>query len=90
MVILTAQPSLSDLYGLINKVPRYPLSIQRLLKLAVEVDAPREVVSFYKVFADDQVFDDEEDLAGRTEQVKIMRQEEADMPKEDIIASQED
>jgi hypothetical protein len=88
MITLTAQPSLNELYGLINKVPRYPLSIQRLLRLAKEVGAPKEVVSFYKVFADDQVFDNEDDLAGRTEQIQIMLSE--DLPTEVQLIPEED
>lgn len=85
--MLTAQPSLNQLYGLIDKVPRYPLSIQRLLSLARELGAPKEVVSFYKVFADDQVFDSEDDLAGRTEQIQIMLSD--DMPRETQVVPEE-
>ena len=87
MIVLAAQPSLNQLYGLIDKVPRYPLSIQRLLSLAKEIGAPKEVVSFYKVFADDQVFDSEDDLAGRTEQIQIMLSE--DLPTETQVAPEE-
>jgi hypothetical protein len=87
MIMLAAQPSLNELYRLINKVPRYPLSIQRLLKLASDTGASKPVVSFYKAFADDQVFDNEEDLAGRTEQIQIMCREE--MPEETLVAPEE-
>ena len=87
MIVLAAQPSLSELYGLINKVPRYPLTIQRLLKLADDTGASKEVVNFYRIFAKDQVFDSEEDLAGRTEQIQIMRREE--MPPEAEIVPED-
>jgi len=87
MIMLAAQPSLNELYGFINKVPRYPLSIQRLLKLAADTGASKEVVNFYRIFAKDQVFDNEDDLAGRTEQIQIMRREE--MPIEAEVAPEE-
>jgi hypothetical protein len=87
MIMLAAQPSLNELYGLINQVPRYPLSIQRLLKLASDTGASKAVVSFYDGFAKDQVFDNEKDLAGRTEQLQIMRRE--DMPEEVQVAPEE-
>jgi hypothetical protein len=87
MLMLAAQPSLNELYNFIQKVPKYPLSVQRLLKLASDTGASRGVVDFYKGFAEDQVFDNEEDLAGRTEQIEIMRRE--DMPEEQQIAPEE-
>lgn len=87
MITLAVQPSLGELYGLIHKVPKYPMSVKRLLKLASEVGASKEVVNFYKIFAKDQVFEDEEDLAGRTEQIEIMRREE--MPEEELVAAED-
>jgi hypothetical protein len=73
---------MNQLYNLIDRVPRYPLSVQRLLKIAHDIGAPKEVVNFYKSFGNDQVFENQEDLAGRTEQVEIMRRDESDMPSE--------
>jgi hypothetical protein len=87
MLMLAAQPSLNELYNFIQKVPKYPLSVQRLLKLASDTGASKDVVNFYRCFAKDQVFDNEEDLAGRTEQIEIMRRE--DMPEEQQIAPEE-
>lgn len=87
MISHIAQPSLGQLDALIAKVSSYPLSIQRLLKIADEIGAPKEVVNFYKIFPDDQVFDNEADLAGRSEQIQIMRREE--MPKEQEVAPEE-
>lgn len=87
MSTLAAQPNLPELYSLINKVQKYPLSVQRLLKLAAETGASKEVMNFYRAFAKDQVFDSEEDLAGRTEQIEIMNREE--MPREELVATED-
>ena len=87
---IAAQLSLSKLYSFTSKVTDYPISVRELLRLAKQNGEPQEVINFYRAFAKDQVFDDHDDLTGRTEQVKIMRQQGADTPKEDIIASQED
>lgn len=87
MLMLATQPSLNELYNFIQKVPKYPLSVQRLLKLASDTGASKELVSFYRGFANDQVFDNEKDLAGRTELLEIMRRE--DMPKEVQVAPEE-
>lgn len=85
-----ARPSLTELNRLINKVPAYPLSVRQLLKLAAEKRAPAEVKSFYRAFPNDMVFDNQEDLAARTEQVKVLHREEGDMPAEELRASEED
>jgi hypothetical protein len=81
---------MNQLYRLIDRVPRYPLSIQRLLKFARDSGAPDEVVNFYKSFANDQVFDSKDDLAGRTEQLEIMRHDETEMPLEEPKVPTED
>ncbi|MBX4197598.1 hypothetical protein KW801_03540 [Candidatus Saccharibacteria bacterium] len=90
MISLAAQPTMNQLYRLIDRVPRYPLSIQRLLKLARDTGAPAEVVNFYKTFAQDQVFDNKDDLAGRTEQLEIIQRDESDMPPEKPTVPVED
>jgi hypothetical protein len=87
---LAAQSSLSKLDSFASKVRNYPVSVRQLLRLAKQNGEPPEVINFYKSFASDAVFDNPDDLSGRTEQVEIMRQEEADMPKDDMIAPQED
>jgi hypothetical protein len=90
MVTLSAQPSLNQLDGFIARVRTYPVSAAQLLKLAREAKAPPQIVNFYRSFAPDRVFMDEEDLSGSSEQVDILRQERPEMPKEDLTASAED
>lgn len=87
MITMSAQPSLGQLYAFINKVPAYPLSIQRLIRFADQTGAPKEVLNFYSLFARDQIFDDKDDLVGRSEQIQIMRSE--DMPMEKEVAPEE-
>jgi hypothetical protein len=87
MIILASQPTLGQLNDFIGKISAYPLSIQRLLKLANDIGEPTEVINFYQIFPRDQVFDNQDDLAGRSEQIQIMHQEE--MPKEHELATEE-
>jgi hypothetical protein len=84
-----AQPSLTQLNQLIDKVPNYPVSVRSLLKLAKISKQPKEVVNFYQDFGKDMVFDDQDDLKERTEQVEIMREEGRDMPPEQLRAPEE-
>jgi hypothetical protein len=79
---LTIQPPLSDLYKLIDKVPKYPLTNQQLLDFASKIKAPKEVVDFYKSFSDRYIYENKDELAAISEQIGLMRREEADMPKE--------
>ena len=90
MLTTMARPSLNELYGLINQVPSYPLSIKKLLKLARDTGASKEVLGFYKAFSNDQVFDSQDDLAGRTEQLEIIRHDKSDMPRETPVVPLED
>jgi hypothetical protein len=86
---LQAQPSLTQLNRLIKKVPSYPISVSDLLHLAKASKQPKEVLDFYKTFNRDQVFENPDDLQGRSEQVEVMRQEEKEMPKEWEVAPEE-
>jgi hypothetical protein len=70
-------------------VPAYPITVSRLLDIARSSRQPKEVVNFYENFNHDQVFEDSEDLQGRSEQVEMMRQSEKDMPKEWETAPEE-
>jgi ssDNA-specific exonuclease RecJ len=79
---LSINPPLSDLYKLIDKVPNFPVSNQQLVDFAAKAKAPKEVVDFYKTFSDSRIYNDREELAEVSEQVDLMRQEEAEMPKE--------
>lgn len=81
MINLATQPSMNQLYYLIDRVPRYPLSVQKLLQIARDIGAPKEVVNFYQSFGN-QVFKNQDDLAVRSEQVEMMRRDEATMPHE--------
>jgi hypothetical protein len=90
MNTLVARPALSELYDFIDKVDIYPISVTQVIDLARRVRAPKPVTDFYKSFGRGQVFSDQEDLLSRSEQVEIMRQEERDMPKDDLSVPQED
>ena len=83
------QSSLSELYGLIAKVRAYPVSVDQLIKLARDNDAPGEVINFYQTFDPDQVFKDQDDLTSRSEQVEIMREESQEMPQEEERSPEE-
>lgn len=76
MVLAHNQPRLSDIEALIAQVPQFPYSVKQLIKLAREEHFPEEVIGFYKSFPSDEVFENSEDLATRTEQVEMMRDEE--------------
>jgi len=79
---LAIRPALTDLYKLIDKVPNYPVSSRELVKLATKYRAPKEVVDFYRSFDDNRKYASKDELAAVSEQVDLMRQEEADMPAE--------
>jgi hypothetical protein len=79
---LAIHPALNDLYQLIDKVPEFPLSNRQLVDFASKARAPKLVVDFYRTFDDNRVYDSREELANISEQVDIMRQEEAGMPRE--------
>ena len=90
MILAHSQPRLSDIEALIVRVPQFPYSVKQLIKLAREEHFPKEVISFYKSFPSDEVFEDSEDLAARTEQIEIMMHEESEQPKEIWSAPEED
>jgi hypothetical protein len=89
MATLAIRPSLGELYRFIAKIQDYPITVRELLQRARELKAPLEVVDFYRSFDHDQVFLDEEDLTSRSEQIDIMRAEEADMPQEEERSPEE-
>jgi hypothetical protein len=89
MLSTMAQPSLNELYGLIDQVQNYPLPLKKLLKLARDTGASKEVLGFYKAFGD-QVFDSQDDLAGRTELLENILQDKSDMPPESPVVPLED
>jgi len=86
---LQTQPSLAQLTKLINIVPKFPVSAANLVDLAQSSNQPSEVTNFYKTFGQDVVFDTPDDLKERTEQVEIMRQEEREMPPEQMVVPEE-
>ena len=83
MATIAIRPSLGELYKFIGKINDYPISVRQLVERARELQAPRAVVDFYKSFDERQVFEDKEELTGRSEQIDIMRAEEAEMPREE-------
>jgi hypothetical protein len=79
---LSLRPRLNDLQELIDKVPEYPVNNPALVEFAAKIKAPKKVVDFYRSFSDQQVYQTKDELASISEQVDLMRQEEADMPRE--------
>jgi hypothetical protein len=88
MVIAEHQAKLTDIRDLINQVPSYPISVKRLLDLAGRKRVDREVISFYRAFPDNVVFEDKDDLDAKTEAVQLMQSENP--PAEDEIRGAED
>lgn len=90
MIILDNQPRLADIEALIKRVPHFPFSIKQLVELAREEHFTEEVVRFYKSFPPDEVFEDPEDLATRTEQVEMMQHEEKEQKENFLDTFDED
>lgn len=79
---LTIKPPLDDLYKLIDKVPRYPLNNRQLVEFASKIRAPKEVINFYRTFNEARVYEDRNELMTLSEQIDLLRREEAEMPPE--------
>ena len=88
MVSAIHQVRLSDIDSLVKHVPRYPISVNRLLELARQRRINRAVISFYKAFPESAVFVDKDDILSRSEAVDIMQRE--DQPLEDEVRGAED
>ena len=87
-ILLEEQPSITDLYTLINKVPKFPISVKKLTDIAKKEKTPKAVVDFYRAFPEDGVFDDKDDLISRTESIEILHHQTA--PQEEMHAPEED
>jgi hypothetical protein len=87
-LFLQAQPSAAQLNSLIRKVPAFPISLSGLLDFARKNKQPKEILEFYANWRD-QVFDSPDELRERTVQVEMMRQEEKEMPPEQMVATEE-
>lgn len=90
MYLAYSQPSLADLEALIARVPRFPFSVKKLIKLAREDHFPEEVIKFLKAFHAEEEFEDHDDMSTRFENVQFMEHEAAAMPPELIERRQED
>lgn len=88
MIAIDNQPHLTDLRRLIDQVPRYPLTAEQLVNLAMKKGAPKEVIDFYKAFPANEIFTDKEDLLARTEMVEILHHQDA--PREILTSAEED
>jgi hypothetical protein len=89
MSTLTSTPSLDTLYTFIDKVNSYPITPRQLIGVAKDKRAPKSIVNFYAAFDPNQEFEDKDDLVSRSEQVEIMREQEAEMPREEERAPEE-
>lgn len=87
--MLSAQPKLADLRALINKIDDFPVSAREVTNIAIRSGAKRAVVDFYRAFPRDTVFDDQEELTARSEQVEMLN-EESDQPPEILTSAEED
>jgi hypothetical protein len=82
MIAQAVCPPLNDLHRLIDKIQGFPISNGQVIELAKKKRAPKEVVDFYQSINDSRIYDDKDDLIAVSEQIDLMRQEEADMPAE--------
>lgn len=84
MIQLNNPPSLDELQTLSAKVPYFPISSHQLVKFASSIDAPKNVIDFYKAFPHDEMFISHDDLWTRSEQIELM--EEQDEPFEIVLS----
>jgi hypothetical protein len=88
MIALSSQLRANDINHLISAVPKYPISVKSLISIASRKKLSKEVINFYRVFPDTVVFDNADDIAARTEQIEILRNEQ--QPLEDNVRGAED
>jgi hypothetical protein len=87
MIAVDSQPKLTDLQKLISQIPKYPISVHRLIELASRKRVRPEVINFYREFPDDEIFNNKDDIEARTEQVEILQHEN---PPEEFFRGFED
>jgi hypothetical protein len=83
MQTMSSNPQLQTLNGFIAKVHKYPVTVSELLQIARDMKAPKFIIDFYERFAPWLTFFDRDELASRSEQVDILREEAPAMPKEE-------
>ena len=88
MIAATNQLQTNDIKYLLNSVPKYPVSVKRIIHIASRNKLSSEVINFYRAFPDSAVFEDEDDMVARTEQVELLRSEQ--QPNEDVVRGAED
>lgn len=86
MLTAAQLPTKDALDDFIDTVESFPVDAKGLVELAIAEGANRPVVSFYDSFPKDQVFDDYDDLAARSEQILIMEEEQPQMPHEQLLS----
>lgn len=89
MIYVEELPTIDELYDLIDSVAVYPVRAGELADLAIAEGAGRRVIDFYRSFPDDQIFTDRDDLTGRSEQIRMMTEQEEDQPWEMLRSPQE-
>ena len=77
--MLDTLPRLNELHAIIAKVPAYPITAGQLAELAEREHAHDSVINFYRSFALDEIFDNQEDLLARSEHIEIMHREDQPM-----------
>lgn len=88
MIAATNQLQTNDIKYLLNSVPKYPVSVKKIIHIASRNKLSSEVINFYRAFPDSAVFEDEDDIVARTEQVELLRSEQ--QPNEDVVRGAED
>jgi hypothetical protein len=83
-----SQINSTDLKMLANSVPKYPISVKKLIGIASRKRLSPEVISFYRAFPESITFDDKEDIVTTCEQVNLLRGEP--QPVEDVVRGAED
>lgn len=88
-MIVSDLPTIEELNEFIDSVSAYPVKADELAQLAIAEGAGRRIIDFYRSFPRDQVFRDQADLSGRSEQIQVLSTEESDQPWETLRSPQE-
>jgi uncharacterized protein YbgA (DUF1722 family) len=86
--MLKMQPKLSEIYDLIEKVPKYPIKAKQLVDFAADHNASNSLINFYGAFTPELNFHNKKQLKDISEEVQIMDKEKNEQPRDEY--AQED
>jgi hypothetical protein len=88
MRVMDARAVLSEVHDFIGQIQTYPVTAGMLVEMAEAAQASEQAADFYRGFADDAVFADEEDLLARSEQVGYLNSQQ--LPRDELHVPEED